>query len=388
MKSPLLGIALVIAGGVASAQPAGEPRGLGAGPGRIPKPFVLMGGEGAFERDTIRGQPYSAKTETELGQTLADGNRIKGSWTGFIARDSEGRVRREQPLAAIGALLAEPGPPRLTVINDPVQRVTYFLDTESRTVRRMAWPPEGEKGLRGASKPGAERGGGREGGGQPAPIFERGGPFGLLRGTTATPSTEALGGREIAGVTAQGTRTTYLIPAGQIGNERPLSIVSERWWSAELGIVLETRFSDPRMGETRFCLTELERREPDHALFEVPAGYARRGRPAASSAPGAASTVATSHRRHKPPGVRGPCVRISRRMLGRQPAVAGAPFGFAKCCPYLAAGTRVAVISMGPIGPPSNSTLSPDPRRSRTGARCHREQLHCWPPEVARPAPA
>jgi hypothetical protein len=251
-----------------SAQPSPPrlPGGIAPAVSRVPPPFVLMGGEGAFERETVRGAPYSARTQTELFQTLADGNRIAGSWTGFVARDGQGRVRREQPLAAIGAVLAEPDAPPLIVILDPVQRLTLFVDNETRTVRRMPWEEtEGD----GRTAEDAPPPGGPEG---PRPSRRR---AGLLSpgAIVAKPSIEPLGAREIAGVAAQGTRATYVIPAGRIGNERPLSIVSERWTSPELGTVLETRYSDPRTGETRFRLTEIERREPDRALFEVPAGF-------------------------------------------------------------------------------------------------------------------
>jgi TonB family protein len=84
---------------------------------------------------------------------------------------------------------------------------------------------------------------------------------------------ESLGSQSVEGVMAEGTRTTVTIPAGAMGNERPLQIVSERWYSAELQTVVMTRHSDPRFGETTYRLTNISRGEPDHSLFEVPAGY-------------------------------------------------------------------------------------------------------------------
>ncbi len=77
----------------------------------------------------------------------------------------------------------------------------------------------------------------------------------------------------IEGVEAEGTRTTMTIPAGEIGNERPIEIVSERWYSPELQLVVMTRHSDPRSGETTYKLTNINRTEPAKSLFEVPAGY-------------------------------------------------------------------------------------------------------------------
>ena len=85
--------------------------------------------------------------------------------------------------------------------------------------------------------------------------------------------TESLGTQTIEGVTAEGTRTTLTIPAGEIGNTLPLEIVDETWYSPELQITVMTRHRDPRSGETTYRLTNLSRSEPDRSLFEVPADY-------------------------------------------------------------------------------------------------------------------
>ena len=84
---------------------------------------------------------------------------------------------------------------------------------------------------------------------------------------------EELGKQIIEGVEADGTRTTVTIPAGEIGNERPIEIVSERWYSPELQMVIMTKHSDPRSGETTYRLTNISRTEPAKSLFEVPADY-------------------------------------------------------------------------------------------------------------------
>ncbi|MFL6228916.1 MAG: energy transducer TonB [Pyrinomonadaceae bacterium] len=84
---------------------------------------------------------------------------------------------------------------------------------------------------------------------------------------------ESLGTQSVEGVMAEGTRTTVTIPAGAMGNERPILIVSERWYSPELQTVVMTKHSDPRFGETTYRLTNISRSEPASSLFEVPAGY-------------------------------------------------------------------------------------------------------------------
>ena len=81
---------------------------------------------------------------------------------------------------------------------------------------------------------------------------------------------ESLGTQVIEGVTAEGTRVTRTIPAGTIGNEKPLVITAETWRSAELQIVVLSKRSDPRFGETVYKLTDIRRGEPDPSLFQVP----------------------------------------------------------------------------------------------------------------------
>lgn len=87
------------------------------------------------------------------------------------------------------------------------------------------------------------------------------------------PVTESLGKQSIEGVEAEGTRTTVTFPAGAMGNERPINIVSERWYSPELQTVVMTKHSDPRFGETSYRLTNINRSEPSRTLFEVPSDY-------------------------------------------------------------------------------------------------------------------
>jgi hypothetical protein len=84
---------------------------------------------------------------------------------------------------------------------------------------------------------------------------------------------EDLGTQTIAGVSAQGTRYTRIIPAGQIGNEKPITIVSEHWYSNDLQMTVMSKRSDPQFGETTYTLTNIHRTEPAAALFAVPSDY-------------------------------------------------------------------------------------------------------------------
>jgi hypothetical protein len=86
-------------------------------------------------------------------------------------------------------------------------------------------------------------------------------------------NTEDLGSQTIEGVPATGVRTTRTIPAGQIGNEKPISIVTDVWTSPDLKTIVYSKRNDPRMGEQTFQLTNITRAEPDPSLFTVPADF-------------------------------------------------------------------------------------------------------------------
>jgi hypothetical protein len=255
--------------------------------------FNFVSSEMSFDRKVVKGAPYSAEAVTETVQTLADGNRIVRKSSAKIYRDGEGRTRRDQTLNAIGPFATSGDSPQMTSINDPVSGISYTLDQRSRTARKLIFkkpgtPPSGHwESI--APPPGAtnvapkvagpqeqhERvmiigNGAGEGGMNSEVRVRQGGPEGK---EMPKPVTESLGKQEFDGVQAEGTRTTITIPAGEIGNERPIQIVSEHWYSPELQTVVMTRRSDPLAGETTYRLTNINRSEPDRSLFEVPAEY-------------------------------------------------------------------------------------------------------------------
>src|ERR1700676_2805417 len=67
--------------------------------------------------------------------------------------------------------------------------------------------------------------------------------------------------------------TTRTIPAGQIGNAQPISIVTEVWTSPDLKTIVYSKRSDPRMGEQTFRLTNIVLGEPDPSSFSIPADF-------------------------------------------------------------------------------------------------------------------
>lgn len=208
----------------------------------------------------VKGAPYSAQAVTEYTQTLADGNRIHRTTTASVARDSEGRTRREETVIAMGPLAGSGETPKSIFIHDPVAGSSYVLDPDSRTAHQLREP----KAIRLSP----------ESGDPSAKIMKmkaeaRG--HGTMSETQA--KTEDLGTQVIEGVTAQGKRVTRVIPAGHIGNEKPLEIVMETWYSSELQTTVMSKTNDPRTGEVSYKLTGVSRAEPDPALFQVPADY-------------------------------------------------------------------------------------------------------------------
>src|SRR5260370_26178373 len=99
--------------------------------------FVFMRTEGAMENKTVKNSPYSAQSVTEFTQSLADGNRIRRTTTGSVARDSEGRTRREQTLSGIGPMASSGEPVKSVMIHDPVAGATYSLEPHSHAAHVM-----------------------------------------------------------------------------------------------------------------------------------------------------------------------------------------------------------------------------------------------------------
>lgn len=236
---------LAVAIGVYAQNPPPPGRGRGA---------RFLGAEAGAPGRVVKNAPYSADMITESTQTLADGNHIRQSSTARMFRDSEGRTRTEQSLKGLGALAGNTNLPNVIFINDPVAGANYALNAADKTATKSL-------GM----------GRGRSGGPAPNPAGRRNGAY--RGGDNRNAKTESLGRQTIEGVVADGTRTTMTIPAGQMGNEQPIQIVTERWYSPELQTVVLSKHSDPRSGDTITRLANISRAEPAHALFEVPADY-------------------------------------------------------------------------------------------------------------------
>jgi hypothetical protein len=232
----------------------------------------------------VTGAPYSATAVTETTQVLTDGNRIVNKTESLLARDSQGRTRRQETMNNIGTLPMNG--PKMAVIMDPVAKATYILDLNDQTAQVIKTPDGAPGSAVFVTGSGAGVGMGKQvaSGVSTVNVQKRvmisdsapGVEQRIWVDSSNDPSqvkTESLGTQVIEGVTAEGTRTTHTIPAGQIGNERPLEITSEVWRSPELQMVIMSKRNDPRFGETVYRLSDIKRVEPDPSLFQVPAGF-------------------------------------------------------------------------------------------------------------------
>jgi len=282
----------------------------------VEKGMVEMKMIGALKGSSVKGAPYSAEEITESNQMLADGTRIHREVKTTVYRDSEGRVRRETP--------------ENISISDPVANVTYILNPKSMTGQKLAMATGNFAFMRTVPDVAASAGPGvstftmTTSGDGPANIIVNGqkldekavqealakakaNPNGMpgvvtyertithtnveevaIAGAAAggmmiaaptavtvrrrTPG-EPLGKQNIEGVMAEGTRNVSTIEAGAIGNDRPIQVSMENWFSQELQMTVMTKRSDPRTGDESFRVTNIRRGEPGAFLFQPPAGY-------------------------------------------------------------------------------------------------------------------
>jgi hypothetical protein len=234
----------------------------------------------------VTGRPMAATESRHTLQVLADGTRIERRDNSKYYRDSDGRTRTE---SADGTRVN---------ITDPANGSAVEMNTEAHSARHTgmvrtfnfkseaAGPVTAQGKMVTIDQQTAAIKAGVAGAGvaghmevlegaqmQTAPglltIVRRGDSAGAAKDAR----TENLGMQNVNGVLAEGTRTTITIPAGEIGNDRPISIVNEKWVSTSLGMLVKSVNSDPRFGETTYELTDIREGVQDPALFQVPADY-------------------------------------------------------------------------------------------------------------------
>jgi hypothetical protein len=200
----------------------------------------------------VTGAPYSADVKTSVTQTLSDGNTINRVTTGHVARDSQGRTYFQQNIS--GGPWAQNGTTTVTFISDPVGEYTYVLNPNTKIAMRRVFKPHTGEGR--FHSPNGE-----------APD---------AKGRVETD----LGQQSINGLTATGKSITRTVPAGAIGNAQPIVEKREVWTSPDLQVVVLSKRSDPRFGQSTYSLSNIRRSDPSAVLFQVPSGYTVQDAPA------------------------------------------------------------------------------------------------------------
>lgn len=246
VRIAVAGCALLVGAAGVRAQQGPPP----PGPGH----FEMLGLEGVHPGQVVTGAPFSATAVTETTQTLADGTQINRKTDAQIYRDSQGRFRRDSTMPAIGPLAASGQSHQISFISDPVAGTAYVLEVDQKVARQLPARKLGKAANADELKAKFD-----------AHLQQE-----IANGNVKK---EELGTQTINGISAQGTRLIHTIPAGQIGNDRPITVINERWYSPELQVVVKSVRTDPRFGTTTYTVTNLQKQEPAAALFAVPSDY-------------------------------------------------------------------------------------------------------------------
>jgi hypothetical protein len=198
----------------------------------------------------VTGKPYSASSTTEIVQTLSDGNRIVQHSSSIIYRDGEGRTRREQTFPSFDGKAGE----TKIFIDDPVAKTAYVLDPHEKIAHTVSSSREVMLKLERSNDTMAN---------VKLPKLDE----------QHDIVTDPLGTKNIQGVSCIGKRQTITIPAGQVGNERPIAIVTETWTSPDIEAIVESTTTDPRFGQSTYTLTNLQLKDQPVALFTLPSNY-------------------------------------------------------------------------------------------------------------------
>lgn len=267
-------------------------------------PAISILGAATMDGKVVKNMPYSAEASTEMTRMLADGTRIVNRHTTTMARDKDGRTRREDNLSNLAPFAnRNEQAPRTATIVDPVSKETIILNLNEKTAQKIVI---GKPMFFRSEKTTAN--GGREIREERVQVMVREHSVSSAGGATtekhmvhaagpeaitmsaplmAAPTSgavfmrldsnhsksENLGTQEMEGIRVQGTRVTTTIPMGEIGNDRPIVSVTERWYSDELQMVIYSKTTDPQFGESTYRVTNLRRTEPSTDLFRIPSDF-------------------------------------------------------------------------------------------------------------------
>jgi len=195
--------------------------------------------------------PFTLTLQTEWSKVLGDGGTITLVNERRIARDSKGRIYQERWL-----LVPKEGKEQSEMsaiqISDPAAHTLYtcLIQETPRQCVLTAYSQPPDAVYRELSPPSGD----------------------LPKGRGSTVH-EELGTRFVGGVETHGVRDTAVYNSGVFGNDRPLKVEREFWYSPQLSVNLLSMRSDPRFGKETFTVSTVLVGEPDPKLFELPEGF-------------------------------------------------------------------------------------------------------------------
>ncbi len=195
------------------------------------------------------GAPFSLTLVTEWSRPLGDGGSFTFTNQRRIVRDSLGRIYQERWI-----LVPKGGDIKSHMdvfqITDPGQHTWYNCATATKVCELLNYHLTTEDNFQ--------------------PAIGTSGPLANGKGSRQH---EDLGMSSTEGVETHGYRETVTINPHVMGNDKPMVITREFWYSPELAINLISIVDSPQSGKQVFTVKNLTTSEPDPSLFLVPDEY-------------------------------------------------------------------------------------------------------------------
>jgi len=194
---------------------------------------------------SIPNAPFTAKVVVTWDQPLSGGGTISRTYYTMVARDSQGRVRRETRDFVPADSGADPQL-RSFSISDPVTGTRTVCVTSTMMCTTGGFHPS----LSLTDETSAS-----------------------LQGGSGNVKRVALGEQLIDSMRVEGTREVMTSQAGERGNSRVVVSNRESWYSPDLQMDLSVTRSNPQLGQVTLSVTNLVRAEPAASWFAIPQGY-------------------------------------------------------------------------------------------------------------------
>jgi hypothetical protein len=191
--------------------------------------------------DYVPNLPYTAEIVQRFSETLPNGNRVVRKRRIVQMRDSQGRTRIENFASDDPGCCDSRNQPDVVNLYVPLQRQFIQLFPRTKKARVMTFSGTG-------------------------PIPTHGDPNGK------NIERQSLPGRTIHGIYSEGTRVKFLVPHND-GRASEVGCVEESWVSPEMKIAVLTKSGGTCSDGGITEIQEIDRNEPDAALFAIPADY-------------------------------------------------------------------------------------------------------------------